>query len=216
MIDNYEIDKFGVIHQIERKPFDYSEKYIQKDYCSATMDKLTQQMAHLRMGYLLGTLGFTPHTILDVGFGNGAFLEVAQKVCTHAFGYDVFDNEHLPEFCIRVNTLTGRHYDVITFFDSLEHCPDLDFVGDLKCDYVMISLPWCLNFRDEWPLEDEWFKNWKHRKPDEHLHHFGIESLTEFMASHNFELVTFSHIEDIIRTSGTGYPNILTAIYKKK
>ena len=42
----------------------------------------------------------------------------------------------------------------------------LEFVKKLKCKYILISVPCCHYY------SDDWFKNWKHRRPDEHIFHF--------------------------------------------
>ena len=92
---------------------------------------------------------------------------------------------------------------------SLEHFEDISFVKDLPCSYVCISLPWCHYF------SDEWFENWKHRRPDEHLWHFNRNSLNEFMQECGFESIATSNIEDIIRKNNEQYSNILTGIFEK-
>jgi hypothetical protein len=72
-----------------------------------------------------------------------------------------------------------------------------------------VSLPWYHN------ISDEWFSTWKHRKPDEHLHHFDLSSLTNFMRSQGFRLVGHSNVEDTIRKSVSTLPNILTAVFEQ-
>lgn len=206
MIPNYNQDSLGVIHQINHKPFVYSNEYIQH---YQVMRELTDQMAHLRLGYILGVLNYAPASILDVGFGNGAFLSAAMKICSDVSGYDVMENPCLPDGCTRATDLFDRSYDLITFFDSLEHCEDLSFVQDLDCNYIAISVPWCHY------VNDGWFQTWKHRKPDEHLHHFNDQSLINFMKENGFQYIAHSNIEDAIRKPVDDLPNILTAIFEK-
>ena len=91
----------------------------------------------------------------------------------------------------------------------LEHFEKIDFVQNLKCDYIFLSLPWCHNF------SDEWFSNWKHRRPDEHLWHFDEKSIKNFFNEMGYEMIDYSNIEDLIRVSNEDYPNILTCILKK-
>lgn len=59
------------------------------------------------------------------------------------------------------------------------------------------------------------FENWKHRRPDEHLWHFNLESLTKFMQEICYEKITHSNIEDVIRKPSSDYTNILSAVFKK-
>ena len=115
----------------------------------------------------------------------------------------------IPSKIKTVNTIFDGHYDVISFFDSLEHFDDIYFLDKLQCDYICISVPWCHNFNDEW------FENWKHRRPDEHLWHFDEKSLRRFVESQNYEYVNHTNIEDSIRKTEYSYPNILTSIFKK-
>lgn len=208
MLNNYSIDKYGVVHQIERSEFCYNPQYVASRYNSLGTTNLTYIMSHLRLGYIYGAIG-SVSSLLDVGFGNGAFLSVASSTIKKLGGADVFDNPFLPIGCLKVNDITNDHWDVITFFDSLEHYPTLDFVKNLNCNYIVVSLPWC-----HYPNDDDWFLNWKHRRPDEHLHHFNDKSLTNFFESCGFQLVTLSNIEDTIRKSQQLEPNILTAIFK--
>lgn len=205
MLANYSIDNFGVVHQIEHHEFSYNIQYVThyNEY-----ETLTRNMGYLRLGYIRGAIGEF-NSILDVGYGNGAFLNAAVKSVKIAGGADVFENPCLPSECLKVTDITSDHWDVITFFDSLEHCPSLDFVQNLKCKYVVVSVPWC-----HYPNDDNWFSNWKHRKPNEHLHHFNDKSLTKFLEFCGFELITLSNIEDTIRKSQQVEPNILTAIFR--
>jgi hypothetical protein len=165
-------------------------------------------MSHLRLGYIIGTLGFVPNSILDVGYGNGSFLKTSNQIIPNCFGYDV-SGVDLPDNIAVVDNLFGSHYDVITFFDSLEHFEDIYFLNKLDCDYLCISVPWCHNF------DDEWFENWKHRRPDEHLWHFNVDTLRKFLESQNYEYINHTNIEDCIRKTEYTYPNILTAMFKK-
>ena len=105
--------------------------------------------------------------------------------------------------------MTDECYDVITFFDSLEHFEDIEFVKDLKCRVVCISVPYCHN------KSDEWFENWKHRRPNEHLWHFDKDSLVKFMERMGFVLCSYSNLEDTIRKNpDQEEPNILTCIFR--
>ena len=203
---NYRKDQFGAIHQIDRKPFVYNKQYIDVGY--GQLKTLTNEMSYLRLGYIIGAIGRVPESILDVGYGTGDFLRVCTNIVKKCSGHDLFE-DLLPPTCEFVTNILDQRHDVITFFDSLEHYPEIDFIKELKCNYLAISLPWCHNF------DDEWFENWKHRKPDEHLHHFNKESLAAFMLDHDFEMITYSNVEDVIRKSVYEYPNILTAVFRK-
>jgi len=206
MLKNYEKDHNGVIKQIDRKPFVYDIDYIKHGYDDrhAPVDN----MSFLRLGYLLSNLGFVPNNLLDVGYGNGIFLHTAKRIIKNCYGYDI-----PPAYPIKgvqvIEDIYSDHYDVVCFFDSLEHFEDIYEIKKIKCEYILISLPWCHY------LSESWFENWKHRKPDEHLWHFNLDSLNKFMSEIGYEYLCHSNIEDAIRKPVDDLENILTAIYKK-
>jgi hypothetical protein len=207
MLENYELLDNGVIKQ---KTI-FNKMQYGLDYSTLRYDsygELTNYMSYLRYGYLVGVIGRIPDSIVDVGYGNGSFLTVCNKVVEHCYGYDVSDYP-VPDGCQKLSNLNS-FYDVITFFDSLEHFDDISFVKDLNCNFICISVPECHYF------SDDWFSSWKHRRPDEHLWHFNKQSLIEFMLECGFENVSSVNIEDNIRKHGFDYSNILTCVFKKK
>ena len=146
------------------------------------------------------------NSVCDFGFGNGSFISYCknkEKVC---YAYDISDYP-APDGVERVSDIDSVSVDVMTFFDSLEHFHDINFVKDLKCKYVLISVPCCHYY------SDEWFENWKHRRPDEHIFHFNDDSLNKFMIDCGFEKMSISFFEDTIRKGEE--KNILTGIFKK-
>ena len=207
-MENYKILNNGVIHQYKllSKLKEYNKDYINSRYNSYGEKGL--QMAYLRLGHLLGVLGKIPKSILDIGYGNGDFLKVSQKIIPNCYGNDI-SNYPTPDNVEFVENIKEKHFDVITFFDVLEHFENIEFVKDLKCNYIMISVPNCHFF------SEEWFKNWKHRRPDEHIFHFNEESLNNYFKEMGFEKISCSNIEDIIRIPIDNNSNILTAIFKK-
>jgi len=206
MIKNYKINDDGVIYQVDKLLIDYGENYIKNSY--VVYEPLPTYMGYLRLGNIIGSIGKIPESILDVGYGNGSFLKVCKDIIPNCYGYDI-TNYPLPNGCYLTNDMFDKTYDVITFFDSLEHFDDIEFVKNLKCNYICISVPNC-HYEN-----DEWFENWKHRRPNEHLWHFNNESLTKFMKRMGYELITESNIEDTIRKNKNEKFNILTSVYKK-
>jgi hypothetical protein len=209
MIDNYEILPNGVIHQKEivNKIKDYDKEYVDTRYNN--YGEKGMQMAYLRLGYLIGVVKKPFSRVLDVGYGNGDFLKACMGFDSiNAYGNDI-SGYPIPKGATFVEDITSMDFDVVCFFDSLEHFEDISFVKDLKTKYVYISLPWCHNF------SDDWFKNWKHRREDEHLWHFDNLSLENFMNEMGYDLVTGNNVEDAIRKPVDNHPNILTAIFEK-
>lgn len=205
MIPNYTKDSHGVVHQINiNSTMKYDSSYIDNRY--KKYPHLCVNMSYLRLGYIIGSIGYIPNSILDVGYGSGEFIQTCKTIIPHCYGNDVTG---LPppagvEF---VKNIFENTYDVITFFDVLEHFEQIDIIQQLKCKYICISVPWCHYFNDEW------FLNWKHRRPDEHLHHFDSSSLINFFEFCGFKLInSATNIEDCIRKDGD--KNILTGIFK--
>ena len=206
-LTNYQKLQNGVIKQVEVNKieynFEYSNKYNQ-------YGEKANYLSYLRLGVLLGNLNTIPNSILDVGYGNCSFLNAAKTIIPKCYGYDISDYP-IDENITRVDNIFDKHYDVISFFDSLEHFNEIDFIKNLDCDYIIISLPWCHYF------SDEWFLQWYHRRPDEHLWHFNERALVQFFAENNFEKVYLGNYEDAIRKNGDigKYSNILSAVFKK-
>ena len=209
MLKNYEQLPNGVIHQkkIIKKLPDYNKKYVDERYNS--YGEKGMQMAYLRLGYMLGVLGkYGIHSVLDVGYGNGDFLKACLDYNLECYGNDISEYP-LPDGVKFVKDIMKKEYDVVCFFDSLEHFENIDFVKNLKAEFVFISLPYC-HYQS-----DEWFKNWKHRRPDEHLWHFNFHSLKEYMQEQGYELERISNFEDTIRKPTNSDINILSGIFKK-
>ena len=138
MLENYAKLADGRIKQIDILPFeyglDYSNKYNQSPY-----KENSQFMSYLRYGYLIGSIGKIPDSLLDVGYGNNGFLSVASNQIKNCYGFDISDYP-VPENCKKVNSMFNAFYEVITFFDSIEHFNDISFVDKLNCKYICISL----------------------------------------------------------------------------
>lgn len=205
MLDNYSKNIDGVIYQVDKNHIQYDKEYVNSRYVK--YGELSNYMGYLRLGNIVGSIGRIPDSVLDVGYGDGSFLKVCKNIVPNCYGYDV-STYPLPEGCIQASSITENFYDVITFFDSLEHFEDIDVVQDLKCNFISISVPHC--HYDS----DEWFSNWKHRRPNEHLWHFDKESLTNFMSRMGYELVSESNIEDTIRKNKETEINILSCVFK--
>jgi hypothetical protein len=207
MLENYKKSELGVISQIDRKPYNYDVEYSDSRY-SYFNDR--GNILNLRLGHIIGSIGKIPDSLMDVGYGNGDFLNRCKSTIKTLYGNDVPPVYPLSEDIKFVENLVDQEVEVITFFDSLEHFHNIEFVKDLRCKYIIISLPWCYNGED-----DNWFTQWKHRKPDEHIHHFNEKSLENFMRSQNFKMINYCNLEDSIRVDKNLSPNILTSAFVK-
>jgi len=206
MLENYRKDEYGIIYQVISKKYDYNLNYVNNSY--NTYGDLPKLISNLRLGYIIGVINRYPTSILDIGYGNGNFLKLCSEVIPNCYGNDV-SGYPIPENCEFVNDIFQREYDVITFFDALEHFEDINFISSLKCNYVLISVPWCHNF------SDEWFRNWKHRRENIHLYHFNDTALVSFMEKNKFKCISLTNIEDIIRKPIDNNENILTGVFEK-
>jgi len=121
-----------------------------------------------------------PKIILDYGSGVGWMRAYRPKDVI----VDSYDIGPFPQ-----TGILHEHYDVICFWDVLEHIPDLAIVEKLirKCDYVATSIPIK-------PPEKKW-KPWKHFRPLEHLHYFDIELLDAMFDYFGFENIKCSQLE---------------------
>jgi len=210
MLDNYEkIPATGVIKQIDFTPPVYDVEYV--DRYRVGLAGQADELSYLRLGLLIGSLNQSVTKLLDVGYGDGNFLEKAASVIKNCYGYDVSPQFPLPQKSNiePTNNITGAYYDVVTFYNSLEHIPDIDFIKDIQCKFLVITTPWCHYF------SDNWFKNWKLRKPEEHAWHFNDETLSRFMRKNGYSEVHYSNVEDSIRGEKLGYANYLTAVFRK-
>ena len=203
---NYAKNGDGVIYQIEKEIFQYNQDYVNNSY--VVYEPLPTYMGYLRLGNIIGSIGRVPKSILDVGYGNGSFLKVCKNIIPNCYGYDISEYP-VPEGCVKSDSMFNKFYDIITFYDSLEHFEEIEFVKKLKCNYICISVPNC-HYKNE-----EWFRDWKHRRPNEHLWHFNLKSLENFMLRMGFSMINSTNIEDTIRKNKHESQNILTSIFQK-
>lgn len=211
---DYEIDEYGVIHQLNPQPYTYDANYV-STYDTEAYRRQSDILQALRLGFVIAAHGIAPYTLADFGYGNGAFLKFIEPQVAQRYGIDVTG---LPVDGCDIIQLNNNQWklipdaEVYTFWDALEHVGDITFVRDLSCGTIVISLPFC-HYRN---LGKDWFDNqYKHRKPNEHLHHFDRYSLHRFMQAMGWRLVASSTHEDIVRKSPGDWPNILTMAFKR-
>ena len=210
MLENYTVDEFGVIHQVESTPHSYDEEYL--SYYENLSDR-TIKLGYQRLGWLLGMLDRIPDSVLEIGYGMGTFIEAAQITgVPDCVGCDIA-NYPLPDGVSFMDwsQALSRKWDVVAMFDVLEHVPDLSFLENLRTEYLAVAVPFC-RWRE---LGDEWFSTWRMLLPNEHLHHFDDQSLPAFLAHHGYECVNLNTFEDGIRLRpGETGPNILSGLFR--
>jgi len=196
----------GAVRHLNPRRFDYPAEYARQ-----YLDLPIKEMAEIRMDVVRRVAGHGGR-ILDVGFGAGSFLELATKTPgwkSHGFDVHGAAKAMLPDGAEWAECWKVQKWDVVCFFDVLEHLPDLNWLAKLNSKKVIISLP-------NSPLQSGGnFAEWKHRKPDEHLWHFDLPSLTATMAAFGWKLIWFGNPEDKIRQHPGNRPNILTAAFQR-
>jgi hypothetical protein len=208
MLENYTRLENGVIKQINVSKiaydYDYSNKYNQ-------YGEKANYISYLRLGVLLGLLKKTPNSLVDVGYGNGAFLKACQSSIPSLYGCDL-SNYPVPDGCKKIDFTDISNVDVVCFFDSLEHFDDISIIKNLDTQYIFISVPWCHY------VSDDWFKNWYHRRENEHLYHFNETSLVTFFDECGYDCLYTGCFEDSIRVNPAVKPhsNILSGLFIKK
>jgi hypothetical protein len=127
-------------------------------------------------------------TLIDVGIGSGAFVELRNQRRRSTYGYDV--NPAGLAWLEQRMLLVDPHlvsFDAVTLWDVLEHIPDFQSLLANVREWVFVSLP---IFRDaEHALRS------KHYKPDEHCWYFTRNGLVFAMQTCGFALVSESNIE---------------------
>ena len=202
--DGYEICKAtGALKSVSREvTAKYDHAYVARyeNYPQAELSKIRARivMQHAK----------NFDTICDVGFGTGAFLsEIGHaNPMTSLHGFDV--SPYPPPWFVRIEPRwQEKEWDVVTFFDSLEHFVELPKV---RAKFVIVSVPWFHSFDD-----GQWFANWKHRRPGEHLWHFDPSSLARVFEAMGMREIYCGNPEDEIRQSSEELPNILTMVFAR-
>lgn len=202
----YEKDKHGVVHQLRAKPYRYDAAY-SATYDTPAYTAKNELLQAMRLTFATAVHGRPITHLCDVGYGNGAFLKFAQNSIPLLCGCDVTDVP-LPNGILKIDGKDMQsYYGVLTFWDCLEHIPDLSFLSSLCADAIIISLP-------HYPGE-QMFADWCHRKPDEHLHHFDAVSIHGFMHDMGWKCIAVSDHEDIVRKRPDTSWNILSAGFKR-
>lgn len=113
-----------------------------------------------------------PNTVLDYGSGVPWF----RAFKPNNIRVDTYDIGPFPQTGIDFNI----GYDLVTFWDSLEHIPNMSIIESVinKAKYIALAIPI--------KPDDVVLKNWKHFRPGEHLHYFTFEMLDEILGSSGF------------------------------
>jgi 2-polyprenyl-3-methyl-5-hydroxy-6-metoxy-1,4-benzoquinol methylase len=138
---------------------------------------------------MLARVALRDARVLDVGVGSGLFLTVARDAGYDVRGYDVNPQAVLD---LRARDLYAddfAEFDVVTFWDSLEHIEDPGAaISRIKRGAVaIVALP---VFDDLTRIRES-----KHYKPGEHLYYWTEQGFVDWMSHYGFRLLERSHHE---------------------
>lgn len=190
---------------------DYANNYVSARYNPSQHP--ISQMAHLRAGYALSKvdgLGFGGR-VLDVGYGSGEFLKTLRKIGCEVYGIDIHGEDYGID---EVDFSTDLEFNLMTFFDSIEHFDEFDSIFKITAQNIIVSIP----RRTEKFLKAP--TTWRHYRPGEHLHYFSTQSLSALMMRNGYWLESESNIEDLIRGriyhEGEEFQNISTLTFVRE
>ena len=203
MIDNYHSPWPGYWRQTAKtgdSPV-YDHTYVDGGYSKYP----TEAMSRVRYDAIRDVFG-SFESVMDVGYGNGAFLQYCNDKGHETYGFDISEYP-LPSKTKRAVSLSNTNVDLVTFYDSLEHfdCDLVPVLQSLRTHKLVISVPWLHS-----AMGPTWFAQWKHRKENEHLHHFDLIGLQTLVTAAGYTVLCHDNNEDVVRTSVTSLPNILT------
>lgn len=143
-------------------------------------------------------------TVLDIGAGSGAFVRAARSWGYAASGFDIIPKTaaHLKDIGAFADNPEG--FEVVTFWDSLEHIPNPESVLKRvnKGAVVLAAIP---AFDDLTKIRES-----KHYKPGEHLYYFTAQGFIDYMALHGFRL-----LEESTHETDAGRESIGAFAFKK-
>ena len=111
MLENYTKLKNGLIKQKSyfSKKKDYNQGYVEERYNS--YGEFSVRMSFLRLGFLLGAVNEELIKILDVGYGNGDFINCAKEFIPSCYGNEI-NGYHIPDGCEFVSDVFCEKFEI--------------------------------------------------------------------------------------------------------
>lgn len=186
----------GVAYQADMgaAPVEYDDKY-HDHYQALEGSSVAVSLNAMRVA-MVARNSHEGATVLDIGAGCGTFVRAARSWGFLAYGFDIIPKtvERLKDIGAFADNPEG--FEVVTFWDSLEHIEDPETVlGRIsKGALVVVAIP---VFEDLKRVRES-----KHFKPGEHLYYFTAQGFVAWMALHGFRLLeTSTHETDCGRES---------------
>lgn len=188
------------IKQVDKTDFVYSMDYKARQSTNV-------EMSHLRLGWLSASIPYEVMkglSLLDIGCGNGVFMDCARGKFADVKGYDLCGES------ISREEMMNTSWGIVVLSDVLEHYDDISELFRMKWEYAMISFP-------ETPRVSsfEELTWWRHFKPNEHIYHLDEKGMREWLTNMdgNVSILGTSNFEDLIRHRwDESIPNITTML----
>jgi len=177
----------------------YDSKYFAR-YQRQAKTPIGRQLMERRVSFVeqhyLGTL-------VDVGIGSGAFVDLRNTTGRPTTGFDI--NPAGVEWLRTRGLLTDPWQGVraVSMWDVLEHMPDFDDLLKVVSEWVFVSIP---TF-----VDGEHVLRSKHYRKDEHVWYFTISGLVDTLGSLGFVLVDMSDMETRL-----GREDIMTFAFRRQ
>jgi len=194
----------GVLRCGEEERISYDKKYLDT-YLQYENTPIGQSITSYRVNLLLRNLSEIHLPVLDVGIGSGHFIRECLKHKINVDGADV--NPVALEWLKKCGMLEKHNvrYDVLTFWDSLEHLDDpKEFIQDHHSPkHIFVSIP---IFHNKYTVKDS-----RHYKPGEHIYYFTQTGLINWFYSLGYEIQMLDDSESRL----FGRNDIYTYYFKK-
>lgn len=179
----------GVAYQADMSAgrIDYDESY--HDHYKALEGQPVAAKLNAGRCALLARHAAPDSLVIDIGAGCGTFVRAARAWGFGAFGFDIIPKtvEVLTEMGAFASDVAA--FDVVTFWDSLEHIEDPGVVlNEIRVGaLVLVAIPLLSDL--------SLVRASKHFKPGEHLYHFTESGFVDWMGMHGFRLLEYSSHE---------------------
>lgn len=206
-MDNYIIEKPGILRQVAINPIDYDQEYVTK---KANFN----ETPYLRFGYMLPYIQEELKTckkgILEIGYGNGKFLEIANGFLGDIIeiaGHDI-SGVPVPEgvkFYPELDKAIKRDWLMVCMFDVLEHFPNPREIlekcrGRVKYLYLTVPNSNHMSFENDSDFYRFIEGEYAHLKPNEHLWHFDSNGLSSLLTEYGYTNIQENFaLEDVTR-----------------
>ncbi len=161
----------------------YDESYFRR-YMSYSKSPIENDLNDARLS-IVKMLSLEMETLCDVGIGNGSFVETCKASgYTHVRGLDV--NPLAMDWLAwnKLMALPDEKFDLMTFWDSLEHIENFDRLLSEKLNRWGLVFVSCPIYRDLNHILSS-----KHFRKDEHCWYWTNTGLKTHMKLYDFECI---------------------------